>query len=62
MNKPNENETVWFRVDDGKEVINCMVNDLTGWRLGWWSGSRWHSYHDKEINEADVIEWKSLGI
>lgn len=60
--KPAENETVWFFVDNQECHINCSIYDRTGWHLGWWSGTRWHSYMDKEIEKDDskVKGWLPL--
>lgn len=58
--KPAENETVWFWSNDGKSHIQCMIYKRTGWHLGWWSGTRWHSYFDKELNQSSVIGWVPL--
>ena len=58
--KPAENETVWIYIEDGKCHINCMIYDRTGWHLGWWSGSCWHSYMDKTMKDGDVKGWLPL--
>lgn len=62
--KPTQNETVWFFVQDGKCHIHCMIRERTGWHLGWWSGSRWHSYFDESIRDDDskVKFWLPLGL
>ena len=59
-----ENQTVWFRVrGDNSMPIKCMIYDMTGWHCGWWSGSRFHSYHtDKTFDVDQVGAWHPLNI
>jgi hypothetical protein len=65
MSGPPENQTVWFKVrgDQNNPFPQCMVFDYTGWHLGWWSGTRWHSYmRDQTFDNVDVEQWKETGV
>lgn len=62
--KPRRNQSVWIYVNDGKCYIQCKIIDLTGWHLGWWSGTRWHSLMDESIRDKSelVKGWLPLNL
>lgn len=64
MTPAPQNETVFFKVKgDERQWINCLLNDLRGWHIGWHSGTRWHSYLAGTISpESEIEEWRPLGI
>ena len=58
---PAENETVWFWCPINESNIHCAIYDRTGYDLGWWSGTRWHSILTKKTyNNDEVNAWAPL--